>query len=61
MHAVAAGAYSTAAKRLRRLIPQLPQIGGSRAQNELFLQIHDWCCESNNETQSNAIERMAAA
>jgi hypothetical protein len=61
LHAVAAGAYGKAARRLRRLIPQLSQIGGSHAQNGLFLEMHDWCCERSNELRFNATELMAAA
>lgn len=36
-------AYREAAHRLENLIPQLPQIGGSRAQHEIFEQLKDRC------------------
>ena len=39
LRAYADHAYREAASRLRRLAPQLPLVGGSRAQNELFEQL----------------------
>jgi signal transduction histidine kinase len=41
LQAYASGAYRQAALRLHDLVPQLPLIGGSRAQNELFAQIEE--------------------
>lgn len=61
LHAASAGAYGVAAERLRRLAPQFPHIGGSRAQNGLFMQIRNWCHEKSNESRFGATQRMAAA
>jgi len=61
LHAVAAGTYGKAARQLRRLVAQLPHIGGSRAQNELFIQIHDWCCERCSGAQFDVTGLIAAA
>jgi hypothetical protein len=43
LHAYVTGAYRRAAAELENLIPSLPRIGGSRAQNELFEQLQDRC------------------
>jgi len=43
LRAFAAGSYKQAAIELQRVVPQLSQVGGSRAQNQLFLQLHERC------------------
>jgi hypothetical protein len=43
LQACAARAYQRAATVLQRVVPQLPQVGGSRAQNLLFQQLEEWC------------------
>lgn len=41
--ALAAGDYREAAAGLERLLPALPRVGGSRAQNQLFERLAEWC------------------
>lgn len=43
LKAYAARAYQHAATVLQSVVPQLPQVGGSRAQNLLFRQLEEWC------------------
>jgi len=43
LRAYAAGSYKHAAIVLQQVVPQLPKVGGSRAQNLLFRQLEDWC------------------
>jgi hypothetical protein len=43
LHAMVSGSYKYAAITMRRTVPQLSQVGGSRAQNELFNQLEDHC------------------
>lgn len=45
LRACVSGAYEYAAAVLRRVVPQLSEVGGSRAQNELFRQIEQHCRE----------------
>jgi hypothetical protein len=43
LRACAAGSYHRAAILLQTVAPELPRVGGSRAQNQLFTQIGLWC------------------
>ena len=43
LRAYAAGSYWRAAILMHRAVPQLSQVGGSRAQNLLFQQLEEWC------------------
>jgi len=43
LRAIAAGSYKDAVFLLQSVVPQLSQIGGSRAQNLLFRQFEEWC------------------
>jgi hypothetical protein len=43
LRAYAVGSYEFAAAVLRRTVPELPEVGGSRAQNQLFGQIEETC------------------
>jgi hypothetical protein len=50
--------YTDAAAQLRALIPLLPEIGGSRAQNDLFAQLEAWC---KIRSEANAAQQSAVA
>jgi hypothetical protein len=43
LHALVRGAFKESAERLQTIRPQLPQIGGSKAQLQLFEQIEHYC------------------
>jgi hypothetical protein len=43
LRAYATGLYTHAANLLQRIVPQLSQVGGSRAQNQLFRQLQERC------------------
>jgi hypothetical protein len=55
----ALGAYAESATLLRATAPQLPIIGGSRAQRELFGELERWCKARANNAAS-ASRRIAA-
>ena len=45
MLAVASGLYHQAAKRLDAILPELVVVGGSHAQNQLFIQLSAWAAQ----------------
>jgi len=50
LSACAAGSYTYAASVMHNVVPQLSQVGGSRAQNQLFRQLEQWCWDKADET-----------
>jgi hypothetical protein len=60
LRAYVAGSYEHAAFLLRSIVPQLSQVGGSRAQNQLFLQMEEWCRDKVGETSFMPINAKAA-
>jgi hypothetical protein len=57
---LAACAYTRAATRLHALLPHLREIGGSRAQQELFGQLAKWAARQAQMRSGDQIYRDAA-
>jgi len=60
LHAYTTRAYQHAATVLQSVVPQLSQIGGSRAQNQLFQRLEEWCWQQNSDADFEPAHLMAA-
>ena len=60
LRAIVAGSFEYAAIELQRVVPQLPDVGGSRAQNELFRQLETWCWDKADGNMLPALQIKAA-
>lgn len=60
LHAYARGALQEAAQRLGHLVPQLSEVGGSRAQLQLFGHLRHWCWQRANGAELAAAYSRAA-
>lgn len=60
LRAIAAGSYKHAAFVLQSVVPQLSQVGGSRAQNLLFRQLEEWCRDKVSDAEFAPLYAKAA-
>jgi hypothetical protein len=60
LRAMARGSYEYAAATMRRTVPQLSKVGGSRAQNQLFQQLQDYCWSLRDQSSSASFEISAS-
>ncbi len=60
LRAYTAGSYRHAAIMLQRIVPQLSEVGGSRAQNLLFRQLQEWCWDKANDATLTSLYTKAA-
>lgn len=60
LRAYVVGSYEYAAVILQRIVPELPKVGGSRAQNLLFQQLQESCRDKVNGATLPSLFTMAA-
>jgi len=60
LRAHAAGSYKHAAIMLQRIVPQVSKVGGSRAQNQLFRQLEEWCWDKISDATLSSLNAKVA-
>ena len=60
MSALSSDAFLRAADLLQAVLPDLPEIGGSQAQNQLFGQLATWAVRHAGNAEPLSVHRLAA-
>jgi hypothetical protein len=58
--ALSSGAFLRAADLLHAVLPDLPAVGGSQAQNQLFGQLAAWAVRQAGDAEPLSVHRLAA-